>query len=131
MLDLTNSIYTKVKAAVIALYPSAIVEKVYQATTTIFPAVTIDDIGNPEIGRNLSGTGKQSNPSWQIDIYADGSTGEIVAKKIRDAIIPICEDTFFLTRNDSLRTTNTADTTIYRWTLRYSCKIDEDHQMIY
>ena len=63
MLDLTNAIYTQIKAAVLALYPAAKVEKTYQADTTAFPYVTIDDLGNPEIGRNLSGTGKQSNPS--------------------------------------------------------------------
>ncbi len=131
MLDLTNSIYTKIKSAVKAVYPNAIVEKTYQATSTKFPYVTITDIDNPEIGRNLSGTGKQSSPSWQIDVYASGSTGEIVAKEIRDAIIPVMEDLFFCNRDTSRPTVNAADTTIYRWTLRYSCKVDEDTECIY
>lgn len=131
MLDLTNAIYTQIKAAVLPLYPAAVVEKQYQATTTTFPYVTITDVDNIQVDRNLSGTGKQSNPSWQIDIYATGSTGEIVAKKIRDAIIPVCEDSFFLTRDASKPVPNVADVTIYRWMLRYSCKVDEDHQYIY
>ena len=131
MLDLTNSIYTQIKTPILSLYPKATIEKQYQATTTSFPYVTITDVDNPEIGRNLSGTGKQSNPSWQIDIYANGSTGEITAKKIRDTIMPVCEETFFLTRDASKPVTNTADTTIYRWMLRYSCKVDEDHLCIY
>lgn len=131
MLDLTNSIYTQIKAAVLVLYPKAIIEKTYQASPADFPHITIDDLGNPEIGRNLSGTGKQSNPSWQIDIYANGGTGEIVAKKIRDVIMPICEDQFYFTRNDSRHVANIADATIYRWTLRYSCKVDEEHNCIY
>lgn len=131
MLDLTNSIYTQIKSAVLPLYPAAVVSKTYQANITSFPYVTIDDLGNPEIGENLSGTGKQSNPSWQIDIYANGGTGELVAKKIRDAIIPVCENSFFLHRDDSRHTTNVSDVTIYRWTLRFSCKVDEDHQYIY
>ena len=131
MLDLTNSIYTQIKAATLALYSTAIVEKQNQQSPASFPCVLIDDLGNPEIGRNLSGTGKQSNPSWQIDIYASGSMGELVAKKIRDAIIPVCEDAFFLRRDDSRHTTNVADVTIYRWTLRYSCKVDEENKYIY
>lgn len=131
MLDLTNAIYTQIKAVTVALYPTAIVQKQNQQSPASFPCVLIDDLGNPEIGHNLSGTGKQSNPSWQIDIYANGSTGEIVAKKIRDAIIPVCEGTFFLHRDDSRHTTNVADVTIYRWTLRYSCKVDEENQYIY
>jgi hypothetical protein len=131
VLDLTNSIYTQIKAAVTSIYPAAIVQKQNQQTPASFPCVLIDDLGNPEIDRNLSGTGKQSNPSWQIDIYANGSTGEIVAKKIRDAIMPVCENNFFLHRDDSRHTTNVADVTIYRWTLRYSCKVEEEHEYIY
>jgi len=131
MLDLTNSIYTQIKAAVKAVFPETVVLKTYQATDPSFPCVTLEDLGNPEIGRNLSGTGKQSNPSWQIDIYADGSTGELVAKQIRDAIVPVCEGKFFLHRDDSRHTTNVADVTIYRWTLRYSCRVSEDNQCIY
>ena len=131
MLDLTNSIYTQIKAAVLALYPKAVVEKQYQAATTSFPCVTIADVDNPEISHDLSYTGRQSQPSWQIDIYQNGSTGEIVAKKIRDAIIPILENQLHLHRVTAKPVTNVADTTIYRYMLRYDCKVDEDRQVIY
>ena len=131
MFDLTNEIYTQIKTAVLAIYPNAVVEKQYQATTTSFPYVTITDVDNPEIGSNLSNTGKQSNPSWQIDIYANGSTGEITAKKIRDAVMAVMEDYFFCTRDSSRPITNVSDITIYRWMLRYSCNVDEDSKYIY
>lgn len=131
MLDLTNHIYTLIKAAVIALYPAANVQKQYQSTTTAFPTVTIADVDNPEISHDLSYTGRQSQPSWQIDIYMNGSTGEIVTKKIRDAIIPIMENQLHLRRVTAKPVVNVADTTIYRYMLRYDCKIDEDRQVIY
>lgn len=131
MLDLTNSIYTKIKDAVLAIYPNAVVQKQYQATYASFPCVTITDLGNPEIGHDLSYTGRQSQPSWQIDIYMNGRAGEIVAKKIRDAIIHVLEEQFHLSRIDARPMINAADTTIYRYMLRYNCKIDEDRQVIY
>lgn len=131
MLDLTNHIYTLIKAAVVALYPDADVEKRYQSTTTAFPTVTIADVDDPEISHDLSYTGRQSQPSWQIDIYANGSTGEIVAKKIRDAIIPIMENQLHLRRIIAKPVVNAMDTTIYRYMLRYDCKVDEDRQVIY
>mgnify|MGYP000987945672 CR=1 FL=1 len=131
MIDLTNHIYTLIKAAVIALYPASNVQKQYQSTTTVFPTVTIADIDDPEIGHDLSYTGRQSQPSWQIDIYTNGSTGEIAAKKIRDAIIPVLENQLHLRRIAAKPVTNVADTTIYRYMLRYDCMIDEDRQVIY
>ena len=131
MLDLTNHIYTLIKAAIIALYPAANIQKRYQPATTVFPTVTIADVDDPEISHDLSYTGRQSQPSWQIDIYANGSTGEIVAKKIRDAIIPIMENQLHLRRIIAKPVVNAMDTTIYRYMLRYDCKIDEDRQVIY
>lgn len=131
MLDITNLIYTQIKSAIIAAYPSAVVEKQYQATTTSFPYVTITDIDNTEVSHDLSYTGRQSQPSWQIDIYQNGSTGEIVAKKIRDIIVPIMEDQYRLKRISAKPVPNVTDTTIYRYMLIYQCKIDEDNKLIY
>jgi hypothetical protein len=131
MLDLTNSIYTQIKTAVLALYPSAKVDKKYQSIAPSFPYVTVIDVDDPEISHDLSYTGRQSQPSWQIDIYQNGSTGEIVAKKIRDVITPIMENHFHMRRITARPVTNVADTTIYRYMLRYDCMIDEDRQAIY
>ena len=131
MLDLTNSIYTQIKSAVLALYPNAKVDKQYQSIAPSFPYVTIIDVDDPEISHDLSYTGRQSQPSWQIDIYQNGSTGEIVAKKIRDVITPIMENHFHMRRITARPVTNVADTTIYRYMLRYDCMIDEDRQAIY
>jgi hypothetical protein len=131
MIDLTNSIYTQIKAAILAIYPKATVQKQYQSTAASFPTVTILDIDNPEISHDLEYTGRQSQPSWQIDIYAKDSTGEIVAKKIRDIIIPILETQLHLHRVAAKPVVNAADTTIYRYMLLYNCVVDEDHEVIY
>ena len=131
MLDFTNSIFTKIKAAVLAIYPAATIEKQYQPNAPSFPYVTVIDVDDPEISHDLSYTGRQSQPSWQIDIYMNGSTGEIVAKKIRDAIISVMENDLHMRRITARPVTNATDTTIYRYMLRYNCMVDEDRQVIY
>lgn len=126
MRDLTNEIYNKVKTAVLALYGGAKVTKQYQSTNTSFPCVTILDLNSPELSHTLDYQERRSRPAWQIDIYANGSTGEIVAKQIRDVIIPVFEDEYHMRRLEAHPQTNAADTTIYRYLLRYDCILNED-----
>jgi hypothetical protein len=130
MRDFTNALYNDIKSAVQALYSNAVVSKQYQSESAQFPCVTIVDIDNPEISHTLDYKERFSKPSWQIDIYADGSTGEIVAKKIRDVIIPICEDDYHLTRIEAHTVVNAADTTIYRYMLRYNGILNESSGII-
>ena len=131
MVDITNFVYTKVKAAVNSIASTAVVEKQYQDTATTFPYVTVIDIDDPEISHNLDFKGRQSHPSWQIDIYTTGGARETNAKKIRDAIAIVMEDELHMQRIVAKPVTNVADTTIYRYAMRYDCKIDEDRQLIY
>ena len=131
MVDITNQLFNDIEPAVLAAYPKAVVAKTYQSDQTTFPYVTLIDLDNMEIDRNLSNTGLQSKVSWQIDIYTDGGNREITAKKIRDLIAQVLEGKYHMTRVTSRPVTNAADTTIYRWMMRYSCKIDEDRNLIY
>jgi pyruvate/2-oxoglutarate dehydrogenase complex dihydrolipoamide dehydrogenase (E3) component len=131
MIDITNLIYTKVKAAVIALYSAAKVEKQYQNTASTFPYVTVIDLDTAEIGKTLDYAQRKYRYSCQIDIYMTGGTKEIVAKKIRDAVAAVLENELHMQCITSKPVTNTADTTIYRYVMRYDCKIDEDTQRIY
>lgn len=131
LIDVTNQLFNDIYTAVIAAYPNANILKTYQANSADFPCVTLREIGNTEIDRDLRNSGVRSQQSWQIDIYARGGTREIIAKKIRDIIASVTEGKYHMKREASLPTDNAIDTTIYRWTLRYSCKIDEDHNIIY
>lgn len=131
MVDITNFVFTKVKAAIVALYSTAKVAKTYQNTVPTFPYVTFIDLDNPETSHALDYTHRKSHPSWQIDIYMNGSSGETVAKQIRDAIIAIMETELHMNRVISKPTTNVADPTIYRYVMVYDCNLDEDTQLIY
>lgn len=131
LVDLTNSIYTKIKAAVLALYSTAKVEKQYQNTTSTFPYVTIIDLDNSEFSHTLDYQQRKSNASWQIDIYMNGGSAEITAKKIRDVVVSILETELHMHRVTAKPVTNVADTTIYRYMMVYDCKINEDTQLVY
>ena len=131
MVDITNQLFNDIEPAVLAAYPDAIVAKTYQTEQTAFPYITLLDLDNMEIDRNLSNTGLQVKASWQIDIYTDGGNREITAKKIRNLIAQVLEGKSHMTRVTSRSVANAADTTIYRWMMRYSCKIDEDRNLIY
>jgi len=126
MVDITNFCFTKISAAVKALYSTAKVSKTYQNTTTVFPYVTFIDLDNPETSHALDYTHRKSHPSWQIDIYMNGGTGETVAKQIRDAIVSIMEIELHMNRVIAKPVTNVADPTIYRYMIVYDCRLDED-----
>lgn len=126
MVDITNFVFTKVKAAIVALYSTAKVAKTYQNTVPTFPYVTFIDLDNPETSHTLDYKQRKSKPSWQIDIYMNGSSGETVAKQIRDAIVAVMETELHMNRVISRPTTNVADTTIYRYVMVYDCRLDED-----
>lgn len=131
MVDITNFVFTKVKTAVVALYSTAKVAKTYQNTTTVFPYITFIDLDNPETSHTLDYRQRKSKPSWQIDIYMNGSSGETVAKQIRDAIVSVMETDLHMNRVIAKPTTNVADPTIYRYVMVYDCNLDEDTQLIY
>ena len=131
MVDITNLVFTKIKAAVITVVSTAKVEKTFQPTSTVFPAITIIDLNNPEISHTLDYKQRKSKPSWQIDIYMNGGTRETVAKKIAAAIAKVMEDDLRMNRVEARPIQNTADTSIYRYMMRYDCTVDEDTGNIY
>lgn len=131
MVDISNFVFTKIKAAVIAVASTAKVEKTYQNTASTFPFVTVRDLDNPETSHMLDYTHPQSHPSWQIDIYTTGGAKETVAKQIRDAIAKVMEDELHMHRLTNKPVDNALDTTIYRHVLRYDCTIDESSMTIY
>lgn len=131
MVDITNFVYTKVKAAVLSVASDAKVEKTYQNSPTNFPCVTVIDLDTAEISKTLDYAQRKYRYSCQIDIYMIGGTKEIVAKKIRDVISDVLEKELHMQCTTSRPVTNAADTTIYRYVMRFDCKIDEDTLRIY
>lgn len=131
MVDITNFVFSKIKPAVLALYSEAVVSKTYQTTAATFPYVTFIDIEDTEFEHTLDYTERKSSKSWQIDIYMTGGTKETVAKKIAAVIADVMENQLHMKRVSAKPVTNAADTTIYRYTMIYSCNFDEEMRLIY
>lgn len=131
MVDITNFVFNKIKPAILALYGGAAVSKTYQPTASTFPYVTFIDIDNAEFEHTLDYTERKSRQSWQIDIYMTGGTKETVAKQIVGAIADVMENQLHMKRISAKPVTNAADTTIYRYTMVYTCNFDEDRRLIY
>ena len=131
MTDLTNFVYNKILEAVSKEFPGVPVKKQRQGVSDRFPIVTVIDIDNTEYEHDLSYTGRKSTMAWQIDVYANGSTAETKAKKIAKCIASCMEEALHTKRIMSEPMENAADTTIYRYCMRYSCNYDEDTKLMF
>ena len=125
MVQVSNQIFGDLKAAITEGYPSAKVQKDYQPTSNIFPTVTFYELDNSEISHTLDYAERKSNVVVQIDVYTVGGTRESDAKKIVAKISSVMEEKWHTKREYSRPMIN-SDPNIYRYTMRYSFKIDED-----
>lgn len=130
MVDVQNQIFNSVKQKIEENFPSAKVQKDFQPTTTTFPTITFYEIDNSELEHALDYTQRKSNLAFQIDIFTIGGDKERQARKISSIVNEVMEDIFHIKRVFSNPLSN-VDKDIYRYTMRYSCKIDEERLLIY
>lgn len=130
MVDVQNQIFNSVKQKIEGNFPSAKVQKDFQPTITTFPTITFYEIDNSELEHTLDYTQRKSNLAFQIDIFTTGGDKERQARKISVTVNEVMEDEFHMKRVFSNPLPNT-DKDIYRFTMRYLCKIDEESLTIY
>ena len=131
MVDIQNQIFNSLKTAIITDFPNVKVQKEYQPITSTFPTVTFYEIDNSAIFHTLDYTERKSSLAFQIDIFTTGGTKESTAKNIAKSVNLTLETTWQMKRVFANPIQNTADPDIYRYTMRYSCKIDEDKLLVY
>lgn len=130
MVQVSNQIFNDLKAEVNKFYPKAQVQKDYQEVAASFPTITFYEIDNWEFSHTLDYTERKSNITFQIDIYMTGGARETVSKQIADRVSKVMEEKWHTNREYARQTFN-IDTNVYRYTMRYSFKIDEDSFRIY
>lgn len=130
MVNVQNQIFNSVKQKIEENFSSVNVQKDFQPTTTTFPTITFYEIDNSELEHTLDYTQRKSNLAFQIDIFTIGGTKESQAKSISQVINEVMENKFHTKRVFSNPLPN-QDKYIYRFTMRYSCKIDEERLLIY
>lgn len=130
MVQVSNQIFNDLKAEVEKFYPTAKVQKDYQGVSASFPTVTFYEIDNIEFSHTLDYTERKSSITFQIDIYMTGGARETVSRQIADRVSKVMEGKWHMKREYSRPTVN-IDTNVYRYTMRYSFKIDEDSLRVY
>lgn len=130
MVNVQNQIFNSVKQKIEKSFPSAKVQKDFQPVAAVFPTITFYEIDNSEFEHTLDYTQRKSNLAFQIDIFTTGGDKETQAKTISSIVNEVMEDEFHMKRVFSNPLSN-ADKDIYRFTMRYSCKIDEERLLIY
>lgn len=130
MVNVQNQIFNSVKQKIEESFPPAKVQKDFQPTTTTFPTITFYEIDNSELEHTLDYTQRRSNLAFQIDIFTTGGDKEQQARKISSIVNEVMEGEFHMKRVFSNPLSN-VDKDIYRFTMRYSCKIDEERLLIY
>ncbi len=130
MVQVSNLIFSDLKAAITAVYPNTKVQKDYQPMGSTFPTVTFYELENTETSHTLDYTERKSNIVVQIDVYTVGGTRESDAKKIVAQISSVMEKQWHTKREYSRPMIN-VDSNIYRYTMRYSFTVDEDSLRIF
>jgi len=102
----------------------------FPSTTPVFPCVIFSEVLNStDVGTVDTSGETHSNVAFEIEIFSNGNDRMTVAKGIRNTIDGVMTGTYRMTRDTSEPIPNFLDTTIYRYILRYSFKIDTNKKI--
>lgn len=130
MVDIQSQIFNSLKQHIEQNITNAQVQKDFQSVASRFPTITFYEIDNSEFEHTLDYKQRYSNLAFQIDIFTIGGDKESQARNISSLVNEVMGDKFHMKRIFSNQLSN-ADKDIYRYTMRYSCKIDEQRLLIY
>lgn len=120
MIDIENAIYDKVKKAINAQYPTAVVESVPIQTVTSLPVISFYQSDNSVDSLTVDTTSFENfaNVSFECNIFCDGTSKKQTAKKIAEIVDSVMENVHL--RRIFYSPTPNLDITIYRLVLRYT-----------
>jgi len=125
IVDITNEVLTKLKTE---LTPIQVLAE-YPDTVSDFPCVTISELSNTgDILSKDSGGFNYSIVSLEINVFTTGATRKSKAKEIRNDIDAILSDEYGMLRDFGGQTPN-FDTNVYRYTLRYTGRVNEERKI--
>lgn len=126
IIDITNELLTNIKTALDGI---ADVGTSYNEEVNTFPYVTFVELTNDSNDATFdTGGEKHNNMSFEIEIFANGSSRMTTAKEIRNTVDGVLTPKG-LKRTFSQTVPNFLDNKIYRYVLRYSCVVDESKQV--
>ena len=126
IVDITNELITEldqllVDIPVLSSYPEVQVE---------FPCVVVGELLNEaDIETKDSSGFKYSTVSIQVDIFTRGMDRITQSKTLRGTIDGLLSDSHGMGRTYARETPNFLDSSIYRYTLRYNCRLDANRKI--
>jgi len=103
----------------------------YNEEALEYPLVVVSEKSNTdEVGTKDSSGYNHCLLMFQIDIFSTGDSKVSISKGIRNQVDAIMSGQYGMAREFSDEVPNFLDRSIYRYTMRYVCKIDEN-EVIY
>lgn len=128
MIDIENEVYTAVRNAVLADFPSASVSGAYEPSPSAFPHLTVECTNNSVYERLESSLEMENAVSMQFDLngYSNKQNGKkSECKALMDSADNVMKAFGF--RRLSLRIVpNLADASIYRMTATYTAVVSKN-----
>jgi len=123
IVDITNEVLTNLKTTL----EDVTVLTAYPSTTPKFPCVIVEEMSNNSYELSIDSAGQHHNEvSFEINIFSNARNKMTQVKSIRNLVDAIMADEYRMTRDFSGATPNFLDNDIYRYTMRYSCVLDND-----
>lgn len=123
IIDISNEIFTVLKTNITA----AKILLSYSSTSPTFPCITFEELTNNIDVSTVDTSGEHYNMiALEINIFTNGETQVSDAKTLRTSVDNILSGTYRMSRDFSSPTPNYQDANIYKYTMRYSFKIDKN-----
>jgi len=116
-----NEIFTNVRAAVLAVYPSAYITAAYEPVLPRFPAVFVREIGSVRTQRyiTLAFDDEQRRSTFEVQIFVNKADGGMTyAYEIAEVVEGAFNDMYFI-EDMKQPVDNLIDDGVYRLTMRF------------
>lgn len=132
MVSLANQVFTELKSALQQQVPSAHAALRPSKTLTEFPAVVFYQYDNVLAEHSLDFSGLTSEVTFQVDLYNKQDTRDELEEKMIACVNGVLEGRFHMKRVYARywEEEDPAAPEAYRLTLRYTCTVDEDKEII-
>ena len=132
MIDIESQVFTRVKQAILAAYPDALVSSAYVDAPAQFPCVFLLEMNNTAdlTTRTSSSNENHAVLMYQVDIYSAKAQGKKAEARAIAALTDAAMQDMGFTRTMLQPVMNAADPSIFRYTGRYDAVVGKN-QMIY
>lgn len=132
MIDIESQVFTRVKQAILAVYPDALVSSAYVDAPAQFPCVFLLEMNNTALPNTRTSSSNENHAvlMYQLDVYSAKAQGKKAEARAIAALSDTVMQQMGFTRTMLQPVMNAADTSIFRYTGRYNAVAGKD-QTIY